>query len=73
VATHLVNTVINKVGAIPVAFNPSISTPAGGINATDTTFNANGAPTAVDPGDVINRQRADGGHQRRVSDIQRRR
>jgi uncharacterized membrane protein len=52
-ATHLVSTVINKVGVVASNFNPSISTAAGGVNATDTTFNTSPAPTAVDPGDVI--------------------
>jgi uncharacterized membrane protein len=53
IATHAVNTVINKVGVVASNFNPSISTAAGGVNATDTTFNTSPAPTAVDPGDVI--------------------
>ncbi len=44
---------VNKLGVVTAAFNPSISTPAGGINATDTTFSVSGATTAVDPGDVI--------------------
>jgi sorbitol-specific phosphotransferase system component IIA len=53
IATHANNTVINKVGVVPVNFNPSISTPAGGIDDTVTTFNTSVAPTAADPGDVI--------------------
>jgi hypothetical protein len=53
IVAHAVNTVINKLAIQVAPFNPSISTPAGGVNATDTTFNVSGTPSAVDPGDVI--------------------